>query len=490
MRAPARVLALVLLLVASQAALAQSNSVLGADTVLATITQAMKPAFSKLSVQATSWLAALATLQYIITNHKLLLGDGDLQSAFAKLVGHVAWVGVCLYIMNKAPDFISAVGDQMFGIVTEMPTPGSIMGNTFGLAAIVGTLAVGVGAIPLVGGTAGNIVVIVMLLVLAVGMYFALKIFMLQLELGLIVMMSPLSFSLLGLNALRDQGIAPFKSLLALAYRIVLVGVILTAFSSVSDALTSTLKDISVQQIITDGLGSVIAVIVQAIGAYALLAFLLFKSDSIASSLAAGTASIGASDVTAAAAAGAAAGAAAATGGAAAVASGGNAPKSMAAFMGKLAGGGGSIQNASPMGSGGDAPVFTPPNAPSLSVGAPAAETGSAASPPSRPELGAAGAPAKANVASGRYGADPGEIEQKESAGAGDTQAPGSADGAAIGGQAKPPGSTKLEETLEKLVDHLSQPNKPKVGQQLRELDQRLAQDKATTGVSINAHHD
>lgn len=491
MRAHARVLALALLLVASQAALAQGSSVLGSDTVLATITQAMKPAFSKLSVQAVSWLAALATLQYIITNHKLLLGDADLQAAFGKLVGHVAWVGICLYVIDKGPDFISAVGDQMFGIVTDMPSPGLIMANTFGLAAVVGTLAVGVGAIPLVGGTAGNIVVIVMLLVLAVGMYFALKIFMLQLELGLIVMMSPLSFALLGLNALRDQGIAPFKSLLALAYRIVLVGVILTAFSSISDALTSTLKDISVQQIVTDGLGSVIAVIVQAIGAYVLLAFLLFKSDSIASSLAAGTASIGASDVTAAAAAGAAAGALAATGGASAVSAAGKAPQSMSGFMDKLMGSS-SISNASAMGSGGDPPVFHAPEPALSSVGAPTegSASGSAPQPPSRTQTGATSSSSKANVASGRYGADPGEIGQKQSAGSGEAQASESADGAAIGGQPAQPGSTKLEEKLEKLVDHLSQPNKPSAGQQMRELDQRLAHDKATTGVSINAHHD
>ncbi len=65
-------------------------------------------------------------------------------------------------------------------------------------------------------------------------MYLALKIFMLQLEAVLIATLSPMSFALLGLNTLRDQGIAPFKSLLSLAYRIVLVGVMLSAFSSVT----------------------------------------------------------------------------------------------------------------------------------------------------------------------------------------------------------------------------------------------------------------
>ncbi|VVE54382.1 hypothetical protein [Pandoraea anhela] len=480
----------VLLLIAAQCALAQNAPGLTALDVSGTIRQAILPSFGKLSTQAISWLVAFATLQFFITNYKLLFGDGDLQTAVGKLVGAVAWVGFCLYVIDNGPRFILGVGDQMFGLVGDMPTPGSIMQNTFGLAAIAAALAVGVGAIPLVGGTAGNIVVIVMLVVLVVGLYFALKIFMLQLELGLIAMLSPLSFSLLGLNTLRDQGIAPFKSLLSLVYRIILVGVILAAFSGVSDFLSSSLKSISVQQIVTDGLANAIGPIVQGIGAYAMLAFLLFKSDALASSLASGTASLSPSDFTAAAAAGAAAGAAAATGGAAAVSSAGKAPKSMAKFVDKLLGGGGSIQNVSPTGRAGEAPVFTPPTAPSLSVGAHASNDMPLTSPPSQPESSAAGGLEKSNVASGRYGTDPGDVSPKESVRADAPKTSGSAAGAAIGGQQEQLGSTKLEDKLEKLVDHLGQSNKPSAGQHLRELDQRLAHDKATTGVSISSHHD
>jgi len=481
MRMQAKFLILALVLVAaSQAAFAQSSSGLDAPAVLTTIKDAMLPAFTKLSAHAITWLAAFSSIQFFITNSKLLLGDGDLQAVLGRLVGAIAWVAFCLYVIDHGPGFISAVGDQMFGLVGDMPTPASIMSNTFSLAATVGTLALGVGAIPFAGGTAGNIVVIVMLLVLAVGMYFALKIFMLQLEVGLVAMLSPMSFSLLGLNALRDQGIAPFKSLLSLAYRIVLVGVIVSAFSDVSAALTTTLEAITVAEVMAHGLATELHAIVQAIGAYALLAFAMFKSDALASGLASGTSSLSTSDMTAAAAAGAAAGAVAATGGAAAVASAGKAPQSMASFMDKMAerAGGGSISNASPMGSGGiDAPVFNAP-ARSLSVGGRAAGDASSPLPPSRPP--------KANVGSGRFGPDPQETGQESASQAQDL---GAASDAAISG---PPGSgsSKLEEKLEKLVDTMSQPNKPSVGQQMRELDQRLAHDKATTGVSINAHHD
>ncbi len=519
MRNRAKFLTLALLLVASHSVFAQ---VPGSDTVLETIKQAMLPAFAKLSDQALPWLAALATAQFFITNWKLLMGDGDLQGAVAKMVAAVAWVGFCLYLIAHAPGWIVAVGDQMFALVGDIPTPASIMKTTFGLVGVLAGLALGVGAVPLVGGTAGNIVILILLVVLGVGMYLALKIFMLQLEAVLIATLSPMSFALLGLNTLRDQGIAPFKSLLSLAYRIVLVGVMMSAFSTMSEALTSALNAITVQQMITDGLGSVLSPVVSIIGAYLLLAFCLFKSDAIASSLAGGTSAIGASDVTSAAAAGAAAGAAAATGGASAVAGAGKVPQTMSGFMDKLKGGGGSIQDASSMGSGGDAPVFTPPTAPALSVGGDgtASATASGAAPagvsPSRSQPGNASNPSKFNVASGRYGgpydaetpeadsqaatttagaADSGQPDQKGAASTDKGALPSeaadeareSARGATIGGQH---GSPQLEETLGKLIDHLSQPSKPKAGQQLRDLDQRLAHEKATVGVSINPHHD
>ena len=194
MRNQARFLTLVLLLVASQSVFAQ---VPGSDTVLETIKQAMLPAFSKLSDQALPWLAAFSTAQFFVTNWKLLMGDADLQAAVGKMVGAVAWVGFCLYLIAHAPGWIVAVGDQMFALVGDIPTPASIMKTTFGLVGVLAGLALGVGAVPLVGGTAGNIVILVLLVVLGVGMYLALKIFMLQLEAALIATLSPMSFALL-----------------------------------------------------------------------------------------------------------------------------------------------------------------------------------------------------------------------------------------------------------------------------------------------------
>lgn len=534
MRNQARFLTLVLLLVVSQSVFAQSSSVLGADSMFEIIKQAMLPAFNKLSTQALRWLAAFATIQFFITNWNLLLDEADISKAVSKLVGAVAWVGFVLYLIENGPQFIQAVGDQMFGLAGTIPTPASIMTNTFALAGTLAGLALGVGAVPFVGGTAGNLVLWIMIVSLVVGLYFALKIFMLQIEVALIATLSPLSFAFLGLKTLRDQGIAPFKSLLALAYRIILVGVIMTAFGSVSDALTSSLQAMTVEQAIAKGLDALLGPPVAAIGAYLLLAFLLFKSDAIASSLAAGTASLGAGDVTSAAAAGAAVGAFAATSGASAVSAAGKAPQSMSAFMDKVMGRS-SISNASAMGSGGDAPVFHAPKSALSSVGAPAEGSAgggtSAPQPPSRPQGGAASSPSmSSNVASGRFGADLNDAPNAPSVGRGAAteQAPASAQGDAVGaategagsstaanpgqapasargntegaatiGGAQAAGSTgtgqRLEEILDKLASNIGQPpqppRKPTLGERLGEANRHLSQERATTHVSVSGHH-
>lgn len=321
--------------------------------------QSMLPAISALTAKAISWLGALATLQFFITNYSLLKTDADLQTVIAKMFGAVAWVGIVIFIINNGPQFIGAVGDQFFGLVgLDLPSPGSIVAYSIGAASATSALAIGVGAIPLVGDTAGMLMVYIALAILSVGMYFAFKIFMLQLELGLIVMLSPLSFSLLGINTLKDQGIAPFKSLLSLAYRIILLTVILSAFGQVSEVMKSTISGIDAETMVA-GFGKAVSAVLAAMGAYLLLCYLVFKSDSIASSLASGGTSMGTGDIAQAAAAGAAMGAAVASGGATAASAASSAPASMRDFMGSLTGGG-SVRNASSMGSGAE-----PPRAPS-----------------------------------------------------------------------------------------------------------------------------
>lgn len=101
-------------------------------------------------------------------------------------------------------------------------------------------------------------------------------------------------------------------------------------------------------------------------------------------------------------------------------------------------------------------------------------------SSPSSLGLRSGAASSNKNAASGRYGAELPETASQAPAGA--------ASNAAIGG---PPesGSSRLEEKLEKLVDHMTQPKKPTLGERLGEANRHLSQEQATTHVSISGHH-
>ncbi|WP_316659749.1 hypothetical protein [Ralstonia condita] len=519
------------------------------DSILSTVQDAMAVSAQQINQNVYKWLGAFLILQFTWTNvSQLLSGEADVQKAVGTLARSVSSGGLYVYLIQNGPGFIDAVGNQFIG---TLPDTGEIMAATLGLC---GGLVVGIATVGIVSSALANLLTYVTLGLFACGAYLALKVFMMQLELGIIVMLAPFNFSLLGLKALREQGMAPFKSLLAFIYRVILLTVIFKAFGLVVSNAGAAIKDVASMSW-SDALqiGSAIKTVLYSVAAFPILAFLAFKSDSLASSLASGSSSMGVNDVAGAAAAGAAAGAAIASGGAAAIGAAGKAPKSMAGFMDNLAGGGGSVSNASPMGAGGDPPVFHAPEPALSSVGAPAGGSAAAPLPPSRPQSGAAPGQSKSNVASGRYGADMTDAEgiqrdaqnepsaernagTDEAAGADaaatdpvtvtpassqggaageakavprtDTPARSqgnaartakpapeanvpaaaseSALGAGIGGQTS---QTSLEKDLTRLVDHLTTPKKPTLGERLGEANRHLAQEQATTHVSVSGHH-
>lgn len=392
------------LLVAAQGAFAQHA--IDPNGVLDMVKNAIEPAIAKLTSKAITWLGIFAVLQFFITNYKSLLGDGDISSALGKLVGSVAWTGICLYLINNAPQFIQDVGDQMMGLLgTNLPSPSNVVAKTVQVAAVLGATAVGVGAIPLIGGTAGQLLVFVTLGILGIGLLFAFKIFMLQLEIMLVSLLAPLSFAFLGLNSLKDQGIAPFKALISFSYRVILLTVILSGFNQVSDILSNVIAGTDKEQLITQGVQSTIQTVLAALAAYLLLAYMAFKSDSIAATLASGSTSMGTGDVASAAATGAALGAAVAVGGATVAGTTAKVPRSMSEFLGKMGGGNGNISNASAMGSGGggEPPNFVSPTAAMSTSPSVQQSLVSPAVSRQRTEAPTAGS-GRAGVGSGRYG--------------------------------------------------------------------------------------
>lgn len=283
-----------------------ADPIVDPTSAISIVNAAMAPAAGLLKSHALTWLGGFVLVQFVLTNWSLFKSGADIEAIIGKLIGSLSWIGLCLFVLSEGPNFIKGVGEMFFGLFGGgLPDPVAIMASTTAISSILAALAVSVG---LVDGTAGQLILYILLFIFGTGMFFAIKIFMVQLELGLVVMLSPLSFSLLGLNALKDQGIAPLKSLISLAYRIILMGVILTAFTEVSDVITGLLKGISAVDMVTNGVDTALSIVLGGLGAYALLGYLLYKSDSIAASLAGGGTSMGTADVATSVASGVAAG--------------------------------------------------------------------------------------------------------------------------------------------------------------------------------------
>lgn len=472
------------------------------------VTGAVNSALSSAAVnliqpKIMGWLAAFLTIQFVLTNIRKLIHGADLQEAIAKAVGMFFSAGMCLLAVNYGPEFIDKVGNDLLGhFLSSIPSVSAIISSTLAMATVIIAAAFGASVI---NDAMANILVGMFWIVAGGGVYLACKVFMFYLELGMIIILAPLSFALLGLDALRDQGIAPLRSLISLVYRAVLFGVIFAAYSYVADNATQSFQSISWENplAIIKNIGKVI----DALMAYPVLLFLAFKSDSIAASLASGSTSMGTADVAQAAAIGAAAGATVATAGSATTSAAGNAAKSMSDFMGRMAGGG-SISNASPMGiGGGDAPSFTPPP-PSMSAGSkissdprkpPARPVASGRyGPPLRGDLGyapetaapAQNGPAPAGNATSAPASQPGTDGAKVSPASQSTAIPSgqplasSATTAGIGGV---PGNNSVSPQESAAAQG---PRKPTVGELLGETNRHMAQEQAATHISINTHSD
>lgn len=311
--------------------------------------------------QAITWLGSFLALQFFMNNYRLLKNGSDIPEVIAKLAGSLAWGGFVIYLINNGPDFINSVGNGVLSkYAPDIPGPGAIIASTLGICT---TLIAAIFAIGIVHTAIAILLVNAVFIIFGVGIYMAIKIAMLSLELGLIVMLSPLSFSFLGLDALKDQGIAPLKSLISLVYRIILLGVICGAFGQVIDVTSSSLSSISWTN--PTSWPNAINIILSMLCAYPVIGYFVFKSDAIASSLASGSTNMGPADVASA----AATGASVASGGSSLANSAAKGPMAMSQVLSNMMGGG-SVADASGRGSGQTPSGPAPTRSASMSAGA------------------------------------------------------------------------------------------------------------------------
>lgn len=460
------------------------------------ISASMSSLSVKLTNQAMIWLVVFSGLQFLITNLGLLKSGADIEAIFGKLMGSLLWIGFCFYLLANGPSFIDAVGNQFISLLgVTLPSKFSIFVATYtpGISLLGGAVVVGgMGAIGSVVG--GQILTMLAFAMMGMGTYLIIKLFMIKLELLIVVTLSPLSFAFLGLNALKDQGIAPLKSLISLGYRIILTTIIIGAFSQLSvvmsDVILSGVDKIKSVSNLLDainplatsyGVGNLIADITTVLFGYVVLTYLLFKSDSIAASLAGGSTNMGGGDVASAAAAGAAMGAAGASASAPLAEKG----KSMADVIKGFGANAGSLSNASPTGAGGleQKMVGTaPPPSPK------AAELSMAQVSADRMERrpGSGGANSS-DVGKPSNPSQPTQAVSKplETSSPNSTTS-GSGESAGIVGSA-----SATDQKLDKLIDSMSAPSNSKSGflDKLSTANDHIAKEQAATHVSISTHH-
>ncbi len=339
-------LALVVLLSCASAAFAQDGSI---PILQKGLVDSLNQVFTILQNVAIKWLGVFMILQFTWTNWHLLMNDADITKVIAKFAGSIFWFCICIYIFHNGSDFLKNVSNGIMNLAT------GATGVEFDPIQPIKTgISVASQLLETLDGTQSilesfNIFPAIMMglvsvVILAVSAVLAFKILMVFIETKMVIALSPLSFALLGLNAFRDQGLAPFKYLVSMGIRMFLYGAVLAAMGIFSSSIIEAFKALPAA---SDP--SVWPPIWAAAMGYVLLGAVALRVDSIAVMLASGSSQMSTGD---AAAVGAVAGAAAGIAAAAAAPGVGKASgaaksggQSMADFM-KSMGSSSTISNA------------------------------------------------------------------------------------------------------------------------------------------------
>lgn len=314
---------------------------------------------------AQKLLAILMLIQFTITNLKNLASLNS-DALWAKFVGSMLWFSFCMYTMSNGESFLNNGVDYFTNLATGIAGVKLDAGNVFGSGLYVanelqvafnqlsggdqaptgvvsGVVATGQKVWDFMSHPATSFLSTLMLffcwiVIVIASAVIALKIFMLKVEAGIVIAMSPFAFSLLGLDALRDQGIAPFKYLISVVYRLLILSAVVAGIGTVYAITLDAFKGVT----LASDVAAVWSPIIAALYGFMVLGYLSFRSDVIAGALSNGSSNFGgggdAGMVGAAlgGAAGVVAGSAVATAANVAGAASGNASGGMGNFMQKL----------------------------------------------------------------------------------------------------------------------------------------------------------
>lgn len=300
---------------------------------------------NQLQSVALQLLFAFLVLQYTIDGlQKLASGDG-LDGIIGHFLIFLTWAGVGVWLLSDSgTGGLTNIGWLLRSTIDFFLTKAALWtgmnGGSFDAGDIMSTGLVAYGKITiavikamttnvanlaataaaaLVPGAAPAMLFITSIMVFFISMtillccaYISFKVFMVKLQIAIVICAAPLSVAFLGLKGFREQGLAPFKTLISLVFRIVILAAIVSALKTVSDNLTQILDGMAF------GLAADIwTPLLSGMMGFLLLAFVTHQSDGIADSLASGGSGVTTGDAMSSIKAGMAAAATVATAGAA-----------------------------------------------------------------------------------------------------------------------------------------------------------------------------
>jgi len=288
---------------------ADINSIL--DAAADSATQAISAELQKSAIVV---LSSLVMIQYIITISGALKSGAEIERLItAKLGGSIMWFAFCFYAVMSGPEFIDDLSKFFYGVAEKIAgTPidafavwkkGIVLQNNLVVAfnSATGTdsanpVAAAFSAVKSIFPAIFMFSVCAIILIAAGTVAFS--ILLAKIELMVMIATSPFSFAFLGLDALRDQGIAPLKYVIALGYRILILGVVVKVMAVVATQITTVFKAIADNP--TDNPTSIWVPVLSALFGYIICGVFAFQAKSIAGSLASGQTQLGAGEVAAA----------------------------------------------------------------------------------------------------------------------------------------------------------------------------------------------
>jgi hypothetical protein len=271
-----------------------------AETSIPTVMTSLKSSASSVNQAMTSTairtLGVALLLQWILSNWKDIF-SGELTSMFAKIAGLVSWAGVCFWAMGNQ-DILSTMFDGYLNVASNITgikfNPGNIWANGVDLqnnmvVAFNNRTGSGDSAFAAIKNFLPALLLMAacIMILVAYGVI-CLSVFVAMAEFWLMFTVVPIAFALLGLQAFRDQGMAPLKGVISLGLRLIILGVIVKILGAVQGEVMNafnTMPEVNPMEAVWYAVGGVFACAVMA-----------FNAGKIASAIASGSSNFSGSD--------------------------------------------------------------------------------------------------------------------------------------------------------------------------------------------------